>query len=97
MLREELMKQLFDLLENGAEIEKVKITYKNGAAVKIDFDDDDDEDDDEDEDEDEDDDDDDDDDDDQEDGGVEEVVVEDKVENDDSLQETGWKVNIINQ
>ena len=73
MHREELMKQLYDLLENGAEIEKVKITYKNGAAVKIDFDDDDDKDDDE-EDE-------------------EEVVVE----NNDVIQETGWKVSIINR
>ena len=90
MLREELMKQVYDLLENEADIEKVKITYKNGAAVKIAFDDDEDEDDDDDEDEDE-------DDDDQEDGRAEEVVVEDKVENNDSLQEMGWKVNIINQ
>jgi len=50
MHKEELLKQLYDALGNGADVEKVKITYKNGEVVKIAFDeeDEDDEDDDDD-------------------------------------------------
>lgn len=42
MHRQEFLKQLSDALTNDKDVKKVKITYKNGEALKIDFDDDDD-------------------------------------------------------
>jgi len=39
MHKEELLKQLHDVMDNGADIKKVKITYKNGEVMKIAFDD----------------------------------------------------------
>ena len=89
MHKEELLKLLYDVIENGTDVEKVKITYKNGEVMKIAFDDDDDNDVESDEDDEEDDDDDDDD--------KEDVAVEEKVENLDAIQETAWKVNIISE
>ena len=92
MHKEELLKLLYDVIENGTDVEKVKITYKNGEVMKIAFDDDDDNDVESDEDDEDDEEDDDDDDDDKED-----VAVEEKVENLDAIQETAWKVNIISE
>lgn len=92
MYKEELLKQLYDVLENGTDVEKVKITYKNGEVMKIAFEDDDDEGDDEDEDEDDDDDDEDEDEEDDDDNNKD-VAVEDKVENNDTIQEAGWKAS----
>lgn len=91
MYKEELLKQLYDVLENGTDVEKVKITYKNGEVMKIAFDDD--EGDDEDDDDEEDDEDDDDEDEDEEDDDNKDVAVEDKVENNDTIQEAGWKAS----
>jgi len=39
MHKAELLKQLSDILTNGIDVKKVKITYKNGEAMKIAFDD----------------------------------------------------------
>ena len=84
MHKEKLLKQLSDVLEDGTDVEKVKITYKNGEVLKIAFDDDDeDEDDEDDEDEDED-----EDEDDEKEDDDKDVVVEDN----DAIQEVGWKV-----
>ena len=103
MYKEELLKQLYDVLENGTDVEKVKITYKNGEVMKIAFDDDDDEgdddddegddDDEDDDDEDEEDDEDEDDEEEDDDNNNKDVAVEDKVENNDTIQEAGWKAS----
>ena len=44
MHKEEFLRQLLDALTNDKDVEKVKVTYKNGEAIEIDFDDEDDED-----------------------------------------------------
>lgn len=95
MHKEELLKQLHDVMDNGADIKKVKITYKNGEVMKIAFDDDDDEgDDDEGEGEDDEEEDDEEEEDDDED---EDVAVDDKAKTTDAIQESGWKVNVNGQ
>ena len=88
MHKEELLKQLYDALADGEDIEKVKVKFKNGEEMKLAFDADDEEEDDdeeeekEDEEDEEDEEEDDDDDDDEDD--VKDVVVEDNA--------AGWKV-----
>lgn len=46
MHKEEFLKQLLDSLRNDKDVKKVKVTYKNGESMKLDFDNDDDYDDD---------------------------------------------------
>ena len=85
MHKEVLLKQLYDALANGDEIEKVKVKFKNGEEMKLVFDAEEDEED-EDEEEDEEDEEDEDDEEDEKDD-VKDAVVEDNA--------PGWKVNVI--
>ena len=90
MYKEELLKLFYDAITNGDNIEKVKVTFKNGETIKLDFDRDDDDVDDE-------------DDDDDDDEAEVEVKVEVKVEseakneNNGTSHNTGQKVNVINR
>lgn len=101
MHKAELLKQLSDVLENGTDVKKVKITYKNGEAMKIAFneieDEDEDKDKDKDKDEDKDEDkdnDNDNDNDNDKDKDKDDDVIAEKVVKIDVIQESGWKVSM---
>jgi cobalamin biosynthesis protein CobT len=97
MHKEVLLKQLYDALANGDEIEKVKVKFKNGEEMKLVFDAEEDEED-EDEEEDEEDEEDEDEEEDEEDEEDEDDEEDEKDDVKDAVVEDnapGWKVNVI--
>lgn len=94
MHKAELLKQLSNVLENGTDVKKVKITYKNGEAMKIAFNEVEDEDKDKDKDKDKDEDKDNDKDNDKDKDKDDDVIIAEKVVKIDVIQESGWKVSM---